>query len=91
MGTVSLIHVVDTGPGVPDRARQNLFRAFQGSVRAGGIGLGLAIAHELVSAHGGTLKLEESASGAHFSIEIPDRTVSLNEARQTKPLIRQSS
>lgn len=68
------IRVSDTGPGVPPAARANLFRAFQGNVRAGGTGLGLAIAAELVRAHGGSIMLLDAAgAGATFEIVIPDR------------------
>ena len=88
-GAVAYLAVKDTGPGVPERARQHLFKAFRGSVRVGGIGLGLAIANELVMAHGGTLKLEDTATGAHFSIELPDQTVSLSDARQQQDERRQ--
>lgn len=69
------IEVRDDGPGVPPRARENLFRAFQG-MRKGGTGLGLAIAAELVAAHGGKLRLlDGEAAGAAFLIELPDRAV----------------
>lgn len=67
------VEVADDGPGVPARARANLFRAFQGSSRKGGTGLGLAIAAELVAVHGGTLRLADSDVGATFLIELPDR------------------
>ncbi|MEL7544942.1 MAG: HAMP domain-containing sensor histidine kinase, partial [Pseudomonadota bacterium] len=50
-----IIHVRDTGPGFPIKARDALFRAFVGSARQGGTGLGLAIADELMRAHGGWL------------------------------------
>jgi signal transduction histidine kinase len=74
------IEVSDTGPGVPQIARANLFRAFQGGARPGGTGLGLAIAAELVRAHGGTITLAEMPGpGATFEIVIPDRA-----ARQGK-------
>src|SRR6185503_17739252 len=43
-GSVTVIEVSDTGPGVPQKARNHLFEAFQVSDRAGGSGLGLAIA-----------------------------------------------
>lgn len=66
-----LIQICDTGPGVPERAKEKLFQAFQGSVRQGGTGLGLAIASELVRAHDGTLRLVESGSGAVFEIFLP--------------------
>ena len=67
------VQVADDGPGVPPRARANLFRAFQGSSRKGGTGLGLAIAAELVAAHGGLLRLLDADVGATFQIELPDR------------------
>ena len=67
------IRVADTGPGVPEKARAQLFRAFQGSVSPGGTGLGLAIAAELVRAHGGTIALVDGGPGATFAIAIPDR------------------
>lgn len=67
------ISVADDGPGVPERARAHLFQAFQGSVRAGGTGLGLAVAHELIAAHGGTIRLLDTPHGTTFQIEIPDR------------------
>lgn len=69
------IDITDNGAGVPARARDNLFKAFQGSTKKGGSGLGLAIASELVQVHGGTLGLIESKNGAHFRIEMPDRQV----------------
>jgi signal transduction histidine kinase len=81
-GSVCRILVTDTGPGLPAKARQNLFAAFRGSARSGGTGLGLAIAHELVRAHGGTLELVESVGGRTvFAITIPDQPVRLDEAR----------
>ncbi|WP_350335355.1 HAMP domain-containing sensor histidine kinase [Coralliovum pocilloporae] len=66
-----LIRICDTGPGVPEKAKEKLFQAFQGSVRQGGTGLGLAIASELIRAHDGTLRLVESDTGATFEIFIP--------------------
>ncbi len=82
MGSVSRILVTDTGPGLPRKARDNLFAAFRGSARSGGTGLGLAIAHELVRAHGGALELVESIGGRTvFAVTIPDQPVRLDEAR----------
>lgn len=81
-GSVCRILVSDTGPGLPQKARENLFTAFRGSARSGGTGLGLAIAHELVRAHGGALELVESIGGRTvFAITIPDQPVRLDEAR----------
>ena len=67
------ITVDDDGPGVPEKARAHLFQAFQGSARKGGTGLGLAVAHELVTAHGGTIRLRDTQKGASFEITISDR------------------
>jgi signal transduction histidine kinase len=80
-GSVVVIEVSDTGPGVSERARDHMFQAFQGSTRAGGVGLGLAIAAELVRAHGGEIRLVPGTIGATFSITIPDRAVDLNSRR----------
>jgi signal transduction histidine kinase len=76
-GTVVTIAVSDTGPGVPDKARENLFRPFQGGFRRGGTGLGLAICAELVRAHGGTIELVDRGPGATFEVAIPDRVIDL--------------
>ena len=80
-GSVVVIEVSDTGPGVPEKARSHMFQAFQGSTRPGGSGLGLAIAAELVRAHGGDIRLVPGTIGATFSITIPDRAVDLNARR----------
>jgi signal transduction histidine kinase len=80
-GSVAVIEVSDTGPGVPEKAQAHLFQAFQGSARSGGTGLGLAIAAELVRAHGGAIRLVPGTIGATFSISIPDRAVDLNSRR----------
>ncbi len=67
-----IILVADTGPGLPEKAREHLFTAFQGSVRKGGSGLGLSIAQELVRGHGGTLELEKTDErGTTFKICLP--------------------
>lgn len=79
-GTVVSIDVIDTGPGVPVEARQDLFKAFSGSIQEGGTGLGLAIARELSRAHGGELQLlRTGAKGTAFRIEIPDSEISAND------------
>ncbi len=83
-GAVTVLEVSDNGPGVPQRAKEHLFEAFQGSARPGGTGLGLAIASELVRAHGGTIRLVDSNIGATFRIEIPDRPVELHAPRLEK-------
>lgn len=73
----------DNGPGLPPRARENLFRPFEGSARSGGTGLGLAICAEIMRLHRGTIRLEEpeqpvekpggygSPSGTRFVLLFP--------------------
>ncbi|MEP1766564.1 MAG: HAMP domain-containing sensor histidine kinase [Sulfitobacter sp.] len=66
-----LIYVGDSGPGMPAKAQEHLFSAFQGSVRKGGSGLGLAIAAELVRGHGGDIRLLKSdVEGTEFVITL---------------------
>ncbi|ACK51260.1 integral membrane sensor signal transduction histidine kinase [Methylocella silvestris BL2] len=74
----TIIEVSDSGPGVPDSARAKLFAAFFTADRAGGTGLGLVIASDLVRAHGGSLTLAPPATasaaeppGAKFIITLP--------------------
>ncbi|MBP1851339.1 sensor histidine kinase [Rhizobium halophytocola] len=82
VGSVVSIAIDDTGPGMPFKARENLFAPFRGAARSGGTGLGLAIARELVLAHGGTIALvEKPGPGTMFRIEIPDRPVELSDWR----------
>jgi hypothetical protein len=80
-GAVVVIEVSDTGPGFSDKAQAHLFEAFQGSTRTGGAGLGLAIAAELVRAHGGEIRLVEGTIGATLRLTIPDRAVELSAHR----------
>lgn len=71
-GASAKLAVVDNGPGLPPRARENLFVAFEGSARAGGTGLGLAIARELTEANGGTLRyVEDAEPGTRFELILP--------------------
>jgi signal transduction histidine kinase len=76
-GHTLTLTISDNGPGLPPRARDNLFVAFEGSAKAGGTGLGLAIARELVTAHGGTLTYTPLEPGTEFQITFP-RTIRLS-------------
>ncbi len=83
-GAVAVIEVSDTGPGLPEKARAHLFEAFQGAGKAGSTGLGLAIAADLVRAHGGDIRLVDGTIGATFRITIPDRAVELSKRRDER-------
>lgn len=83
-GSVAILEVSDTGPGVPAKTRPYLFEAFQTFGRPGGSGLGLAIAAELIRAHGGDIHLVEGTIGATFRIAVPDRPVELRSVRNER-------
>lgn len=66
------VDIADDGPGLPERALENLFKPFAGSSRRGGTGLGLVIAHDMARAHGGDLALLESGpQGTVFRLTLP--------------------
>lgn len=67
----SHIRVTDRGPGIPEHVRPSLFKAFS-SARAGGTGLGLATARDIILAHGGQIGLEStSEKGTVFKMCLP--------------------
>ena len=71
-GRSLMIEIADTGPGIAEPAREQLFEAFSGSTRPGGTGLGLAIAREIMRAHGGEIDLDRSdGDGTAFRLELP--------------------
>jgi signal transduction histidine kinase len=66
------IEVEDNGPGVSDVVAKQLFEPFV-TTKPSGMGLGLALSRELISAHGGTIDWERVRpdGGARFTIELP--------------------
>lgn len=69
-GTIELA-VADSGPGVPVELRGRIFEPFF-TTRERGTGLGLAVARQIVEAHGGTIGVaERPGGGARFAIELP--------------------
>lgn len=66
------ISVTDSGDGVPAEMRDQLFAWGVRGPDSGGQGIGLHIAHELVTGLGGLLHLEDHAGpGARFVVELP--------------------
>ena len=73
-----LIHVDDTGPGIPPGELSRIFERFYqvDKSRRGdesrGVGLGLAISREIVQAHGGRLSAQSArGSGSRFTVSLP--------------------
>jgi signal transduction histidine kinase len=70
------VRVADTGPGIPIEEREKIFQPFyrvrQGHRIVEGMGLGLSIARDIVTAHGGKIELEaKSKGGSRFHLQIP--------------------
>jgi len=66
--------VTDDGPGIPEDVRQSLFQPFATSSKAGSSGLGLAIAREVMHAHGGEIQLVQTGPrGTTFRLDLPSR------------------
>ncbi len=72
-GEVVDIQVVDDGPGIPAEVKTKIFDWFFTTKPPGeGTGLGLAVSREILQAHGGNLRLEDTpGGGATFVLDIP--------------------
>lgn len=67
----SVIEISDTGPGIPESDLQRIFIPFF-TTKSKGHGVGLALAHRVVTEHGGTLGAGNNAtSGAVFTLRLP--------------------
>jgi two-component system nitrogen regulation sensor histidine kinase NtrY len=65
------IIVTDTGPGISPENKEKLFLPYF-STKAEGMGLGLPIVWEIVTEHGGTIRVEDNEPrGSRFVIEVP--------------------
>lgn len=68
-GAVELF-VADEGPGIPDDVSDAVFEPFF-TTRSGGAGLGLAVARQIVDAHGGTLAVVDTGgAGAELAVRL---------------------
>jgi signal transduction histidine kinase len=69
------IRVSDRGPGIPAAARGKVFQEFYREDvegRRSGTGLGLAIANAIVTAHGGSMGIEDTpGGGATIWLHLP--------------------
>jgi two-component system sensor histidine kinase BaeS len=71
-GTIR-VAVSDTGPGISEADRERIFRPFW-SRDGAGTGLGLAVAHELAGALGGSIELDSvPGEGSRFELVLPNR------------------
>jgi signal transduction histidine kinase len=70
----SAFAVTDSGPGIPDEARERIFEAFFTTKPTGqGTGLGLAICRDIVKDCGGQIRVDSKAgSGTTFTVYLPE-------------------
>jgi signal transduction histidine kinase len=67
----AVVEIEDTGEGIPASDLQRIFIPFF-TTKASGHGIGLALAHRVITEHGGTLTAANSPSaGAIFTIRLP--------------------
>lgn len=75
-GGVAIV-IDDDGPGIPDAEHGRVFEPFvrleaSRSTETGGIGLGMAIARDIVRRHGGDIRLENRAEGGlRVTVSLP--------------------
>ena len=62
-----VLEISDNGPGVPDDIANRIFVPFF-TTKEGGSGVGLALARQVMTAHGGFVRLLESDTGARFAL-----------------------
>ncbi|WP_335158870.1 ATP-binding response regulator [Nostoc sp.] len=82
VGTQAQIQVSDTGKGINPQFLPHVFDYFRQADNTttrtfGGLGLGLAIAHQIVELHGGTIQAESEGDdkGATFTVLLPIKSV----------------
>jgi two-component system sensor histidine kinase HydH len=65
------LRLADTGPGVPDEIREEIFNPFV-TTKKTGVGLGLSIVSKIVDGHHGSIRVENApGSGAVFTLFFP--------------------
>jgi len=68
-----LIHVKDTGVGIPEEIKNRIFEAFfTTKQKVKGVGLGLSVCYGIIKGHGGEIRVEsEEGKGSTFTICLP--------------------
>jgi signal transduction histidine kinase len=72
-----IVHLSDNGPGIPEQELNQVFQPFyrvdrSRSLQVSGSGLGLSVASDIVTAHGGEIRIKNrEPSGLLVSVELP--------------------
>ena len=91
------LSIEDTGIGLSESAMENIFNRFfqvnnQLNRSEEGLGLGLAIAKQLVELHQGTIQVtSELGKGSCFTVELPHNLLKVPQQQPVKPLTSQKS
>jgi len=68
---IIIVSFADTGPGIPESARERIFDPFY-TTKEHGTGLGLSISYGIIEQHGGTIGVESVVGkGSTFTIQLP--------------------
>lgn len=71
-GDMVAVTVRDTGPGIPEALREQIFESFYSTKGRHGTGLGLAVVQNVMREHGGDVSLDVGgAGGASFTLRFP--------------------
>ena len=65
-----VVEIEDTGEGIPESQMHKIFIPFF-TTKSTGHGVGLALAHRVITVHGGTLSARIVSSGAVFAVALP--------------------
>jgi len=77
------ISITDEGGGIPEKYISRIFEPFF-TTKPKGTGLGLYICYQIIKAHEGKIKVENTEKGAKFTILLPlvKRKVSTEKKRK---------
>ncbi len=83
-GDTAMLSVIDSGPGVPLKDRVRIFQPYV-STKESGMGLGLAVVHNIIEDHGGHISVTDAPTGgAQFDLQlpIPDQAIAQPEEQR---------
>jgi len=84
------VHVIDSGPGVPEEMRETIFHPYVSGTH-GGSGLGLPTARRIAEEHGGRISLDVLAGrGSDFTISLPRNIPDGSTGDRTEEISRSS-
>jgi PAS domain S-box-containing protein len=85
--TGAMVEVADSGPGIPEQVKGNLFQPFFTTKGENGTGLGLWVSNGIVLKHGGSIRIANNDDGdlrgACVRVYLPTRTMANSSTRTT--------